>query len=640
MTFRMLSRVTDQRPLATSYQRFALVSHPAHVESLGEEDKSTLIVSCHWLLAEELAAQGRACVFIDDEFRRNGEIPGPSGDLFLRGADWLYANGDDPTVFRGVSLGRRFIRDVTIARAEIGFYEHVLPPLVQRFKPEIMDYMDCRMSSGPLNADARFKAIAIIAERLGVRLRDRRMAQPEDGRGLPHHNILPVHHAASRPVLTRAKNILFNKVVDGIGRLRRRVAKGRPAVLLLTTAMNGKPLLEAFEGNRIGTYYLADWFPGKSRVGFLLRCLARGVMLVSLGAGRFGAEDRRAVEAIRENILALSAAFDGPFADVLRGYIADTILATGRLELAAEHVVRAEALLDQTQPALVFTDGLQNAFTNAILVAARQRGIPTAATWHAPYVVDHCMEAFGSDPRTPPLVDYCLTWGRGHEEWLDANCARSAKIRTGNIVAARCRQLPRTQGQGRRALVLQYLPIFGDMATWYTPSAEFRFFIDVVRMLGEIGFEEIRFKLHPRNVKFDYYKRVAEAAGIKCKILDDDAFPEHVAWADIVISIPSSGATLEVLQANKPIYPVLLQPHTVEKRYLYGLRTYDSVASLREAILVGEPSSHDQFLEAFTSAREFPDPARRTWEALESIIKQEGSGRERRHGPGLIPSQD
>jgi len=612
------------------YRTLALVSHPRHVarlmENLGEGDGDTLIVSCNWLLAEELATQGNAAIYIDDESRRTGAIPAPSRELYLRGADWLHADGGDPTLFRGVSLGRRFLRDVAFAQFEIGFYEHVLPPMVRRFKPKAIEYWDCRTDWGPLDSQARFDTVSVIARDLGVDILDKRQDPPADGLGLPHHNYLPVKATSGLSLPARAKNATFNLVMDAMGRVRRLALGRRSMVLLLTTALNGKPLLETFNGKDLGVYYPAEWFPGKSRIGFVLRCFAKGVILVNTGQGFLSPEDHKALNGIRDKIKTVISKLDGPFAQIMRDHITRSVLENRRLEAAARHVVNCEKLIDRLNPALVFTDGLQNAFTNTALAVAKKKGCLTAATWHAPYIVDHCMEIFGSDPHTPALADYCLTWGRGHEDWLDANGATCRQIRTGNIIASRVRKAPTAPRKTRKALVLQYLPVMGDSLSWYTPSAEFNFFIETVKMLANIGFDEIRFKLHPANIKFDYYKRIAKTFGLRCGIIDDSAFLDHIDWADIVVSIPSSGASLEVLASGKPFYPVLLEPNMIEKRYLYGLRTLDSVGALRQAILTDEESYSEEFLEAFTSEQEINDPAKCAWQGLKSITAERIAG--------------
>ena len=120
-------------------------------------------------------------------------------------------------------------------------------------------------------------------------------------------------------------------------------------------------------------------------------------------------------------------------------------------------------LLDRHKPDVVLTDGLQNVLTTTFLELAKKRGIATVATWHSPYIQDVKISIFGGDPRIPPVVDTCFTWGRIHEKWLARNGTRCKAVRTGSVVNAHYRRRPPRDGGRNRGLILQYLTPLADV---------------------------------------------------------------------------------------------------------------------------------------------------------------------------------
>lgn len=604
------------------YDRFVIVSHPEHLRYWDPVDPAILIVSCNWLLWQKAAADGWHCIYMDSELGDADSISVLGDRLFLRAVDWIYDDDEDVTLFQGVSLGRRCIRDMGLYLLETEFLRLVVDTLTRKFKPREVIYMDWRTEWGVLDDDERFQTVGEQFFRNGISIIDRRMPITTDSLSVPH-SMFVGHAMPTRPSLrARLRGLmwrLFETAVTMATRIWLGVEKTRPRALILTTHLNGAPLLEAYDGSGVVPYYLSQWFPKARDPVFVLNCLAKGVHPVTLRESQLTDEDRQNIERIEHRLDQLLATGDDNGDRLIRHFLARRVIKNGRLSRLAAQVRGVGILLDRLQPSIVFTDGLQNSLSNIFLSVAKNRGITTAATWHATWAVDIRMDMFGGDPRTEPLADYCFTWGKVNEAWLDANDGCSAKIRTGSVVSSRYRRIaPATIG-GRRALVLQYVAAVSDVRALYTNANEYGYFVEVIRQLRKANYSEVRFKLHPGHQSLNYYRSIAEFFGLDCEVCIEGPFHEHLKWADIVIGTPSSGAMLEAIAAGKPFYPVLLPPFTLNTAYLQGLKVFHDLESLGRALGDNNLGDQGKTLEAFTSKNEIPDPAKQVWKTLHAL---------------------
>jgi hypothetical protein len=162
--------------------------------------------------------------------------------------------------------------------------------------------------------------------------------------------------------------------------------------------------------------------------------------------------------------------------------------------------------------------------------------------------------------------------------------------------------------------MLHYFQNYEDLAS--PASLEYAYFVEVLRILRELDYSDVRFRLHPGSTKAPYYRRIAEFFGIECPPFDDGAFADAVRWCDLVIGPVFSGAMLEVLAALKPYYPVLLPPHTLNTRYFEGSRIFTDLGELRSDLAAGTPPDLLGVLRDFTSFGEITNPAERVWAEL------------------------
>lgn len=609
--------------LGTRYRRLVLVSHPRHFAGVASDDGETLLVAHSWLLWHQALAEGRHAVHY--EAAALGLAAGQANDIHVRCNDWLFADGADPTLFRGVSLGCRFSREIGLVVMERERLARALAALIERYRPEEVVYVDFRADHSVLDAGERFALVAEIAAAHGVAAVDRRDPPAGDDEWLPFaefYGRAAQEEAAGEPRLRRWGRALLVAVLAGLGRLRRRLAPRPRAILMANTHLTALPLIEGFDDDGAYALVLADWYPRKRDLRFVAGNLARGVLPADARRPALDAGDRRRLAEIEEALVGGWRSPPRGHEAAIRRYVAERVVRPGRLRAVAADVKWAERLLARHRPDVVFSDGLDYHLSHILFIVAKRMGIATAASWHAHYLQDTPMAILGCDARLPSAIENFLSWGPINEAWLAAIGARTRPWRTGCPVALRSRLPRRPAGNGGRALLLQYVASGEDHV--YPQGAQYAVFIEVVRMLAAIGFAEIRLKVHPGPYSRGHYRRVAEAFALPCAIYKDEPFRDQVAWADVVIGPVVSGAVSETLGAGKPYYPMLIAPHAVNERYLAGLPVFTSVAQLERALTAGTPPDFAPLLAALAALNDIPDPARRTWRALSAIAAGDG----------------
>ncbi len=165
----------------------------------------------------------------------------------------------------------------------------------------------------------------------------------------------------------------------------------------------------------------------------------------------------------------------------------------------------------------------------------------------------------------------------------------------------------------KNILILQYTPHNSDVKG--LNANQYGYLVDVVRMLKKIGEVKIRVKLHPGVWKRSYYNRIKDMFNLQCDIRDDGPFEKHVDWADVVIGPAQSGAYLEVLAAEKPYYPVNMNPYS-KMLELDRVKVYGTVSQLENDLLLGIHANQTDVLEELISYNEFPNPAKRLMSVL------------------------
>ena len=328
--------------------------------------------------------------------------------------------------------------------------------------------------------------------------------------------------------------------------------------------------------------------------------------------------ESRLMEVRSDLAKAFSKSSGGPLA-FMQSFVRRQVLEPDRMVKIARDVLAAEKIIDRYRPHRVVVDGKRNHPVRTYLELAHVRGIETDHMWHSPLVPQYLQfDAFGCDPREESIITRCLSWGRINEAWLDAIEAHSPRVRIGCPLSDRYAKTPQaTESKGNNALVLQYAPVVSDLRGLNINIYEH--FIDVIRLLNDKGYDNIRYKLHPGpgRWKKNYFAEIARTFGIRCEILKTEPFEECVAWADIVVGPTASGAMFETLAAGKPYHAMLVPPHSMNPGFFGDFPVHSSVDELALALdRPWHPEVGRKLLDGLYSTEEYPSGSKRFWAVM------------------------
>lgn len=605
-----------QRTSESHWQTLVFISHPSHLAQV-EHGPSTLAVSSDWLLVQEASTQGIDCVLIDSCASAAGNLE-DNADVYVRAMDWIYDGGVDITLFRGVSLGRKFSRDLTLLLVEYRRLQRYVSSLIKTYKPEHVVFLGCELEMALLDrqgclelvqeaaaeAEVSFTNLSDIAATPPVRYRVHGTSPGPRTREFPGQKIAFATYA------------LF---LSAFSRIRHRISKNRkPVALMLTSQLTLNPLLDC-KHYPLSPLVLFDWLPGKRSIATLAERLSKGLLVAQQGDLPLNSQDAEQIRVIESKILSIyQSNSGGALTSAILRYVYTHVIENRHFRKLAQVVRKSEKLLNIWKPSVIFTDSLNNQTILILLEIAKKNGVKNVMTWHAHSLIDTLIPALGGDERYPSLFSNIFTWGRVHEMSSTASGLAIEQTRTGNIIANRHKNTPRKKDAWRHVMVLQYVTPYNDM--FICNSKEFDYFAEIAEMLKNENITSIKLRLHPGTSKTNYYKTIVEALGIDCELDDSGPFEACLKWADVVIGPVQSGAMLESISYGLPYFPVLLSPNAVNPAYLKDVPVFHDLAELGRAFKERRAPDLENFLEDLSATAEFPDTPREVWNRLREIV--------------------
>lgn len=616
--------------LRSTYNRLALVSHPSHVAPAIAKwsDGETLLVSSNWLLWQKCMRDGLPCIHTSVGLI-DYDASTISRDLFIEANAWIYRDGKDQTLFNGISLGRKFASQSSLALADYTRLSTTLENICRRFRPKEIHAFGFRTDYGFLGAEWRYRIILDVCANIGAEIivHDRYFysAEPDFPTNIHSGPSVLGSSFLKNSIADIAKSLFFLFLIVA-GKIRLCLSPNRSRVISLVSQLTSIPMIREINGRPWFMLIIAKWFPNKRDPKWMLRSISNGVLPVGYRQPKLSSTDLNELGEIRQVFEKAPASAPSSHA-FMTAFAAEEILASGELERLAVETVSARRLLEVYEPQDILTDSLLNPVSGIVIDVAREMGIPVTVMLHAHYIQNLKFERLGCDPRVGTQADRFFSWGPITENWLRETGATAVPVRTGNPISGKFTSKPRTaKSKQDNVLLLQYTIAYSDLGAW--PHHEYEFFVDMLGALNDLGYANVRLRLHPGVPKYGYYREITDHFGLTCEVNDNGPFDEQIEWADFVIGPVISGAMLEVIASGKRYYPVLMQPSAVDKSHLDGLECYFSSKEVTDAIVNGSSRKAAEILEAFTSASTHPHPAASIWQAIERRTGIENFSRE------------
>ena len=611
-----LSVFDAPKGLLKRYRRIALISHARHLKHLDKGDAETLVVSSDWLVWQTCAQEGYHAAFGDlgllfwtgaDEF---------SADVMVRANDWVYVDGEDATLYSGVSLGKQAVRSVTVFMVSFERMTRALTKMIETYRPEELILFDYRSDFNALDTDMRRFLVSGVAKETGVRIVDRWDPVAPSDPSLPMAPEGLLGNASGNSLKSALKKLVlfvYSHAIDMTSRVLKVVHQHKKRVFVLVNVNIGDPLMEAFDGR--GLAPVVPFQNQRKNLSLVFGRLRRGILFAGRPKVSLNRGDRRQIEAIKERLEKAWCTPGDRRTEAIRSHVRAHFIESGRMFALARNVKEASKILDRYSPAEVLVDGVLNPPTRIYIEIARNHAIPVSYTWHSvmPPMVQN-WDSLGSDPRCPPLVTRILTWGSFQEKWRRQNAAGINPVLSGTPIQDRYVSLRRNghkRQSGGKALVLEYTIGSSDVTAVH--GVRFEFFVRVVRMLENLGYTDIRFKLHPGRPNKAYYDAIRERFGLRCTVHKKEPFGEMLDFADFVIGPAITGARFEALGAGKPYYAVAIPPCGFDVDSLRDDPVYVGFDALEQALGDMAPQDNAGLLNAYCSTNDIPEPARRIW---------------------------
>jgi len=611
------------RPLdhiSTTYENLALISDLSHFEDFKQHASetifcNTLFVSSSWLLWQDLLYQNQHCIHMESR-STHVAISSWRDDLDLRANDWIYINGKDQTVFDDVSLGRKCETKTRLVLLELTKLKTCLEYFISNFKIKTVYFYDFRIEGSILDGKIQLYTVKNICRKFKKQFLNRlapiQNSSIYNSRATLHsnHRLKPSYFSC---LFNFTKKLFFSTVIQA-SRLNLLHKSDQTRIFILSTALTSTPLLKSIKNINALPIVFAEWFPHKHDIRFLLKCLMQGVVLTKNQKVELTANDLKKISSIKTKALGGLDACGDEINQGLNKYIKDQIINSDLITQIALEVKRSDAILKHEKPDQCFTDSQMNPLVMTFFELANLKNIYTNQTWHGFYLHDLKVTSLGSDPRVSASINRVLTWGKAHEDWLDTINATVQKKRIGDMVPA-CHTVNNVPVKKlRNILVLQYA-YPGIDPTW-PQAGEYEYFINTIRMLNDLGFSNINFKLHPGPYKQSYYETIAKNYNLKCIITKEGPFQDCIDWADAVIGPAHSGSLLEVLASKKIYYAMLLSPNKANIKYLKGYPVYKDTETLRSAIHNNISPDFSTARNHLTSLDDIKNPPLEAWKIL------------------------
>lgn len=601
-----LPSVTDipSEVVGRRFRRMVLVACRQQLQSI-DDWQDCLLVSSDWLAWRQAAEEGRPALHIEAGLRHQSD-PRRDEDAYLYAQDWTCDQGDDATLFKGVSIGRQFSR-------EIGQFLHFRRRLAEAVATVAREFGCTTIELIGLEADYHLldrqtvrELVAEAAHAVNASFVDGLEAQRDYADQLPTARMV-----VTPPNGNGSLRGLWGVAVDVVSTVVGQCLARPKSVLVLPSLLMLRPMIAAMP-DRAGVMpiLLADRYPKRPR--FAWSVLRAGLGLVRFPQCRLSRAERQDVGVI---IKSLQRRLDGagvgsPEHAVLR-HVVEEIVGSGRFEAMATRIKQWSRLFSRFRFQRLLCTDSTNYESRIPLELIRLQGGEGVELVNGMFNTHQRHDSRTGRNGAAPLVGRFLAWGEQNEEWLHETRAPLACWRTGYPVLDPLREQKTVPGAGKVALVLANPPVPDDLSALRGDS--YKYAVDVLRMLEQEGYQT-SFKLHPGLERPEYYQDIFQRYGVRARIYKSEPIHPLMIAANIVVGPITSGAMAEALALGRPYYPFVPPLSSVTLGGMVDLPFFGDALELRQRLQ--QPMDWDRALDRLASCRSIPNSARAVWRAL------------------------
>lgn len=605
--------------LKSQYDTLTLIRSDEDLAALDADD-NTLIVCCDWLLSHQLVMAGRHAVYYEAGLVAWQKDDDLDTELFNHSNDWILDSEEaDNTNFHSVCVGRTFSSEISMALINFYRIHRAIYMLVKTYRPKHVCFYDVQFEINHLERHLRSRIVARIAATHYAEFHDMSSDATDAKQSARVNNYRDQTLSLGYRSILAGIYIFATKTITW---LRRKMMydDNRALVLINTNILD--PIILGYQNQRVTPVVLARSVPRSLK--HLYRCFVSGVLMVDLSPTKLDEGDTEAITNIQAAILRAANGLNGPVSAFLKDYIVENIAREDVIRSALESICAAENLLNRIKPKSIVVDGVRSQRPTIFIELAAAKGICVNYMWHSPNSPQSLkLGALGGDARQPRFVDRCLSWGEINDTWLQRVGKDVEAVRIGSPMIEKFSSSvgkPQTLDKpvaNTNVLLLQYTYTVPDLAGLNT--AMHGSLVSTVLKLKELGYKNIRYKLHPGGGRFDlpHFQRIADYFDLDCELHRLTPFKECLEWADIVIGPTLSGAFIESLSTGIPYHAYLLPPQTTVKPDYYGdFPLINDIDELTSALQRDISAAARKLVNGVWDNQNISNPCTRFWNAL------------------------
>ncbi len=606
------------------------VSHKDHYIKFAEETTpgSVLIVVSDWLLLQDLLKGDEHVVHLDACLCEEVINDAARQDLLEQANEWMYdGTGQDLTAFKGVSIGRLFNRETSLALLSIFQIAKASKWVCETYKPTSVVLYDIRTEFGLIPGQIKIDILSSAATDLNARFINRFDDPGQASLAFPYtQDFTHRPHKFSTPGTgSWIRENLRSIYASGIAFLFRSnwiMNHRQERILLLPTGLMLENLLAHFDpASNISPLLIAE--REKKNLGFLKKLWAKNVSLCTLPKVRLNAHNKNQllgiVEAVKKNWATLSVS---ALQRYLRQYVQSKILDDYELlKHSARAICSIDKLLNTAKPKRIVVSDYMNPGTQEYIDLAYLKGIPVDYLPHGARVSAVRHEPLTGSKRIPAKISRSLIWGGQMSHYAEDYGIADKVVRIGypaldNLDTGETLKQKSLGEKKKNALILPY----SSDTEGYVNMSSLIFWnlVETVRVVHRQGYENIHVKIHPGE-KFNssYYRKVLDLSGVDVKMIHQPSgLIPHLEWADIVVGPIVSSSIVETLAYGRPFYAMLLQPSVNRPGYLKQVPLYANAGELEQALIDETPINREEILQYLASRSDIKNASQAFWKAM------------------------
>jgi hypothetical protein len=278
-----------------------------------------------------------------------------------------------------------------------------------------------------------------------------------------------------------------------------------------------------------------------------------------------------------------------------------------RLQIQTQRIMASKFFLDKVIPTVIVTEYDRNEHASCLLLAAKQKGIPSVTMIHG------CLETYPSYGMSPILASYACCWGQRHkaimmehgvreEQLVITGCQRLTRGLSANREAARMKM---SVGDGLAVVLLATSPIKAEDKIHYASV-----FCSAMVRLSEV-FAIVR--LHPAEDIIEYQYLIEKFPNVRFLINEILTQDESLAAADLVINHESGFGNDALLKGKLVVILDVLSSQLKNGKELIELagcpcvKDENELISVTKIILSDEIYSNILYENALSYAKQYCD---------------------------------